>query len=127
MSVSLLNVLLNIVTVLLTGGALGIVLRYRQGMRSLANVDAADIRDHYAEELQRVIDRQRACEERERKLQLRVTKLEGILVERDNDILGLIRIITQASADKVLLLDSRASEMIESMALRIKNQRYGTE
>ena len=113
MEASSLNVFLNIVTVLLTGGALGIVLRYRQGMRALANVDAADIRDHYAEELARVIERQRQCEEREAKLRERVRELE-------NDILGLINIIRQASADKVLRLDTPASEMIRDMAERIK-------
>lgn len=111
-----LNVILNIVTILLTGGMLGVVLRYRQGMRGLSNVDAADIRDHYAEELERVIERQRACEEREGKLRQRVTELE-------NDILGLIGIIRQASANKVLQLDSEASDMIRDMAQRIVNNR----
>ena len=112
---SALNVILNITAVLLTGGMLGVVLRYRQGMRGLSNVDAADIRDHYAEELQRVIDRQRACEEREATLRRRVAELE-------NDILGLINIIRQASADKVLVLGNEASEMIQDMARRIRDQ-----
>lgn len=110
-----LNVILNIVTILLTGGMLGVVLRYRQGMRGLSNVDAADIRDHYAEELERVIERQRACEEREAVLRNKVRDLE-------NDILGLINIIRQASANKVLVLDSGASEVIQNMAQRIKDR-----
>lgn len=110
------NIILNVVTVLFTGGMLGVWLRYRQGMRGLANVDGADIRDHYAEELQRVVERQHACEAREEALRRRVVELE-------NDILGLINIIRQASADKVLILDSGASDIIQAMAERITNAR----
>lgn len=110
---SVVNVILNAATLILGGGMLGVILKYRQGMRNLANQDSADIRDHYAEELARVIERQRQCEEREAKLRDRVRELE-------NDILGLISIIRQASADKVLLLDSRASTIIRDMAERIK-------
>ena len=51
MDTGYLNLLLNLVTVVVSGGALGIILRYRQGMRGLANTDTADIRDHYAEEV----------------------------------------------------------------------------
>lgn len=105
--------IIGTVNVLFTGGLLGVWLRHRQGMRSLENEDKKDVRDHYAEELERVVERQRKCEERERQLQLRVVELE-------NDVLGLIRIITQASADKVLMLDNAASEMIQDMASRIK-------
>lgn len=115
MDASSLNVILNIATVLLTGGMLGVVLKYRQGMRGLKVTDDADIRDHYAEELDRVIQRQRACELREESLRSRVAELES-------DVLGLIRIITQASADKVLTLDGETSEMIQDMARRIQEQ-----
>lgn len=71
-----------------------------------------DIRVHYAEELERVISRQRECEKREEELRRRVNELE-------NDILGLLSIIRQASADKVILLDERASDSIQQMAQRI--------
>jgi Tfp pilus assembly protein PilV len=111
-----LNIILNIATLLLGGGMLGVVLRHRHGMRSLQNADDADVRDHYSEELQRVVVRQRACEQREELLRQRVVELE-------NDILGLISIIRQASADKVLVLDSRASNIIKDMAERIDAQR----
>lgn len=107
-----LNVILNIATVLITGGVLGVVLRHRHGMRSLSNNASADIRDHYAEELARVVERQRQCEIREEQLRKRVAELE-------NDVLGLIRIIRQASADKVLNLSTEVSETIREMAERV--------
>lgn len=111
------NILLNVVTVLFTGGVLGVFLRYRQGMRGLGNADKADIRDHYAEELARVVDRQHKCEEREHRLRERVAELE-------NDILGLIRIITQASADKVLDLGAEVPKHIRDMAERVKDRAF---
>lgn len=91
-----------------------IVAYWRRGvsLRSLANSDHADIRDHYAEELARVVQRQHECEERETELRSRVASLE-------NDILGLIRIITQASADKVLYLGPEVPEHIREIAERI--------
>lgn len=115
MSLGTINLIFNILSVLATGGMLGIVLRYRQAMRGLEIKDKADVRDHYAEELERVVERQRACEQREEALRRRVVELES-------DILGLINIIRQASADKVLLLDGETSMIIQDMAERIKTQ-----
>jgi hypothetical protein len=119
------NAVLNGLTLILGGGILGVFLKHRHGMRSLKLQDDADVRDHddgllgrYSEELDRVIGRQRECEAREEALRQRVMELE-------NDVLGLIRIITQASADKVLMLGEEASETIHSMALRIKRHREG--
>jgi hypothetical protein len=111
-----LNVVLNIATVVFTGGALGVVLKHRYGMRGLTNADSADIRDHYAEELERVVKRQRDCEAREEALRGRVAELE-------NNILGLIGIIRQASADRVLELGEGASEVIRDMAERVNQRR----
>jgi hypothetical protein len=99
-----------------TGGVAAVIialLRRNVSLRGLQNADHADIRDHYAEELERVIERQHGCEAREEKLRERVTELE-------NDVLGLIRIIAQASADKVLLLDTEdIPPSIKKMAERI--------
>jgi hypothetical protein len=97
-----------------TGVAAIIIAFFRRGvsMKGLLNADKADIRDHYAEELERVTTRQHECEAREALLRDRVTQLE-------NDILGLIRIISQASANKVLLLDQNVPEEIRQMAARI--------
>lgn len=79
MSLGTINIILNLIAILFTGGMLGVVLRHRQGMRGLAVKDGIDVRDHYAEELQRVIDRQHACEDREVILRQRVTELEDKL------------------------------------------------
>lgn len=101
----------------------GLVLKWNLGTGRLSNeaqrqrnANSADIRNHYAEELSRVIERQRACELREEALRSRVAELES-------DILGLIGIIRQASTDKVLSLGPEASETIRNMARRIANQR----
>jgi tRNA(Met) C34 N-acetyltransferase TmcA len=75
-----------------------------------------DLRQHYAEELGRVITRQHECEAREHELRKRVEELE-------HDILGLLSIIRQASADKVMLLTPAASETIQAMAQRITKGR----
>jgi hypothetical protein len=97
-----------------TGVAAVIIAYFRRGvsLKSLSNADGADIRDHYAEELERVTARQHECELREGQLRTRVAELE-------NDILGLIRIIGQASADKVLLLEGNVPKDIREMAERI--------
>lgn len=66
-------------------------------LKTLTTTDHADIRDHYAEELSRVVSRQHECEEREQKLRDRVRKLES---EMD----GLYRTLIASSADRVLAL-----------------------
>lgn len=104
-----------------TTGVAAIIITYLKrgvSMRGLENSDHADIRDHYAEELERVTIRQRECEERESQLRARVGELE-------NDILGLCRIIGQASADKVLLLEENVSDDIRKMAERIIGRAEG--
>jgi hypothetical protein len=94
-----------------------IVAYWRRGisLKTLANADIADIRDHYAEELTRVVQRQHDCEAREQALRSRVTDLE-------NDVLGLIRIIGQASADKVLQLGPDVPDVIRAMAERVRSR-----
>lgn len=98
-----------------TTGVVALIAAYwRRGiaLTGLHNADEADIRDHYAEELARVIQRQRDCEVREEALRERVSELE-------NNVLGLIGIIRQASADKVLALGPAVSEQIRDMAKRV--------
>lgn len=50
------NMVLNVITVLLGGGLLGVILRHRYQMRQLTIGDDGDIRDHYAEEVKRYVD-----------------------------------------------------------------------
>lgn len=94
-----------------------IIAYWRRGvsLRGLANAEDADIRDHYAEELARVIQRQHECEAREQGLRTRVADLE-------NDVLGLIRIIAQASADKVLHLGPEVPQHLIEMAERVRGR-----
>lgn len=97
-----------------TGVAAVFIAYIRRGVsiRGLQNAEDEDIRKHYADELARVVARQHDCEVREETLRNRVSELE-------NDILGLIRIISQASANKVLLLEEGVPEDIRAMAERI--------
>lgn len=98
-----------------TTGVVALVVGYwRRGisLKGLQNADEADIRDHYAEELERVIKRQRECELREEALRSRVGELE-------NNVRGLIGIIRQASTDKVIALGPEVSEQIRDMAERV--------
>lgn len=107
-----------------TGGMVTLVVAYwRRGvsLKSLDNAEHADIRDHYAEEvkryaeeLQRVTERQRECEERESRLRERVTYLE-------NELNGLIRLIAQNSANRVLQLGDDVPEDIRAAAQRVDN------
>lgn len=70
----------------------------------LKNKKSADILDHYVEELERVIERQHACEERETKLRERVTALE-------EDNRGLHRQLSQLGRDKLLILEGKPSKI----------------
>lgn len=101
-----------------TSGLTALVIAYwRRGvsLQGLENAEGADIRDHYAGELARVVQRQHECEEREQELRRRVGELE-------NDILGLIRVIGQASADKVLYLGDDVPQHIRDMAARVQGR-----
>ena len=115
MDASQINLWLNIVTVLIGGGCLGVILRHRQVIRGLANADIADIRDHYAaevkryaEEVQRVTARQLECEERERSLRHRITELEDA-------IRGLKDQLRTQSADRVIALEERGDRPSEAV------------
>lgn len=80
-------------------------------LKGLSNVEAADIRSHYAEELQRVITRQRDCEEREALLRERVRKLE-------TEVEGLYRTLIASSADRVLELGDAVPQHLRDLAMR---------
>lgn len=73
---------------------------WRRGvdLKKLALGDEADIRDHYAEELERVLARQHDCEAREEMLRERVRVLE-------DEVSGLKRIIADNSSDHLLILE----------------------
>jgi hypothetical protein len=123
---------------------LGLVVRWQYGIRKLriearrveitgeevVHKDEADIRDHYAEEVRQLRERLDAQAERHRVILAEAEdRHEQCKRERDDlrddsrklkDIVaGLIRIITQASASKAILLDSAASAYVRDAALRI--------
>lgn len=125
-------------------GILGIVLSHRLGLlkvkveadrvevqaREVDHKDDADIRDHYADEvaalrkrldeksdehrriLREAEDRHDQCKRERDELRDDSRKLKDIVA-------GLIRIITQASASKAILLDGAASAYVRDAALRI--------
>lgn len=115
------------------------------------NVDAADIRDHYADEVQKLRDRLDKQAESFRgrldeidghyrdiisKLEQRYTEAskaaqirhEECMADRDklrnevsilrNEINGLVRVITQASIDRVIALGDDVSDEIKEAAAR---------
>lgn len=102
--------------------------KYRIGMRTLDDASEEKIRTHYSSELERVVTLQRECEERSHQQQVEFDKREKELRDRvtklEDDILGLIRIIGQASSDKVLMLEPEAPEDIRNIAHRIIEGRY---
>lgn len=98
-----------------SGGMVMLIVAYWKrsvSMKSLDNADHADIRDHYAEELARVVQRQHECEQREADLRRRVSQLE-------NELQGLIRLIAQNSANKVLQLGDDVPADIQAAAERV--------
>jgi len=123
---------------------LGLVIKWQYGIRKLriearsveiqaveiADRDEADIRDHYADEVRQLRERLDAQAGRHRDdLNAVEQRHEECRRERDDlrddsrklkDIVaGLIRIITQASASKAILLDSAASDYVRDAAKRI--------
>lgn len=86
---------------------------WRRGidLKKLTAADEADIRDHYAEELGRVVTRQHECEEREQKLRDRVRKLE-------TEVEGLYRTLIVSSADRVLGLGDSVPAHFRDLAER---------
>lgn len=123
-----LNVILNVITVLLGGGALGIILKYRLGTKKLGMDSEEAIRDHYAKEVARfqgtmqsmeghyrrmLEDSDRLHEEcrvdRE-KLRSELTGMHDQIRTHKEEIEGLKLQLKRYSADKVLLLDSDAKK-----------------
>lgn len=74
-----------------------VVAYWRRGvaLRGLSNADTADIRKHLAEELERVTDRQRQCEEREAVLRQRLGMAEDEIRQMKDKLLayGIDRVI----------------------------------
>lgn len=134
-------------------GIIGIVLRYRLGSQKLSNADEADIRDHYAQEvaaMREKLDRQEthfqllekhlremiaASDQRAEESDRRHAECEAArqAMRREIDgmhdeIRGLKRQIPEVSADKLLILEGKPSEVAPhstAAAKRIKENGDG--
>lgn len=129
---------------------LGLVLRYRLGWRRLSiegqkqqDTDEADIRDHYAQEVaalrQKLADMHLQFRADLLELETRYRKMlndsedrhEQCMADRDilrervnqleDELRGLIRVITQASIDRVLMIGTEMPDDIREAALRVEN------
>jgi predicted nucleic acid-binding Zn-ribbon protein len=69
MDTSTLNVILNVLGIVLGGGALGVILTHWRGVKGLDQADVADIRSHYAAELGAMRDRDEKRDEAMRALE----------------------------------------------------------
>lgn len=87
-------------------------------LKGLQNADVGDIRDHYAEELERVVARQRECEHREEALRERVRKLE-------DEMEGLYRTMIASMADKVIEMGDAFPDHIRELAQRTRAAQKG--
>lgn len=123
MNAGTLNIILNLAGLLLGGTALGVILKYRLGMRKLAVGEAGDQRDDYAAELaalraERRQDREDALkiekhlrtmiEESDRRHEECEAARREMRIEMDGmhaEIAGLKRQVPEVSADKLLVLE----------------------
>lgn len=138
MNAGALNVILNIAGLLLGGTALGVVLRYKLGMRKLALADEADIRDHYAQEVARYVEKLAAQEKHFLDVEKHLRELIAISDRRheeceaarsedrrqriamQDEIDGMKRQILRYSAEGVLVMSEQPSEKVAAAAERVK-------
>jgi uncharacterized protein (DUF3084 family) len=69
MDTQTLNVVLNLAGIILGGGALGVILTHWRGVKGLDQADVADIRGHYAKELEAMRERDEKRDEAMRALE----------------------------------------------------------
>jgi small-conductance mechanosensitive channel len=139
MDAASLNVVLNVVTVLLGGTLLGVILRYRLGVRKMALGEEANIRDHYAGEVAAL---RAEINQQERNFREVETHLRGLLAASDRrheeceaaradsrreieglhrEIEGMRRQMVRYSAEGVLVLsEQKPSALVEEAARRVK-------
>lgn len=137
MNASTLNIILNLAGLLLGGTALGVILKYRLGAKKLAYADEADIRDHYAAEVERLVEKMDAREKHFLEVEKHLRELiatsdrrheECELARHDDrrerlrmqdEIDGMKRQILRYSAEGVLTL-SEASPKVKAAAKRVR-------
>lgn len=140
MTPSTINIILNLLGIVLGGGALVGVLRFLNNRQSIRNADEADVRDHYAEILTGLraerdaaderynaalaaADRRLAdCEDWANKSRDVVKILREKVDDQQQEIDGLKRQIVRYSAHQAVLLDEQGegpSEEVVSAARRV--------
>lgn len=116
--------IIDIILRLLSAGGIvtlvGLWWRRDVALRKISSSEAGDIRDHYAaevkrysEEMDRVVARQLACEQREQALRERVMTLE-------EDIRGLHRQIARYSSDQLVVLEEGNAPAAAASAERVR-------
>lgn len=137
MNAGSLNVILNIAGLLLGGTALGVVLRYKLGVKRLTNENEADIRDHYAAELERLVGKMDAREKhfldverhlreliatsdkRHEECELARSEDRRERAKMQDEIDGMKRQILRYSAEGVLMLSEQPSDAVSRAAKRV--------
>jgi ABC-type nitrate/sulfonate/bicarbonate transport system substrate-binding protein len=123
------------VTAISSGGIflslIGLLIKWNLGRSRLSleakkqhDVDEADIRDHYAKEVERLTERIEKNDDRYRRLLAESEKAQDALRKRvtflEDEIKGLIRLITYNSAHTVLQLGDDVPDDIRATAERVK-------
>lgn len=134
-----LNVILNLAGLILGGTALGVVLRYKLGLRKLALADETSIRDHYAAEVSALRAELNQQERNFREVETHLRALLGASDRRHEEceqaradsrrevealhreIDGMRRQIVRYSAEGVLVLsEQQPSAAVLAAAERVK-------
>lgn len=133
MNAGTINIVLNLLGVLLGGGALVGVLRFLNNRQSIRNADEADIRDHYADEVaqlrgQLVIlekhyrDMLASSDKRHAECEDARTEMRGRVSDLENHVKGLEAQIRQYSSETVLkLAGQQPSDHVVEAARRVKD------
>lgn len=136
-----LNVVLNILTLILGAGGLGIILKYRLGTRKLDLDSEEAIRDHYAKEVAALRQQMLVLEQHYRNMldasdrrhedcQIDRDRLRDRVRELEKHVEGLERQISQYSADRLIVLErlappSESAPHSLASAHRIKDSERG--
>lgn len=126
MSAQTINIVINLLGVLLGGGAIGMVLRFMNKRQELHNADVADIRDHYAAELAALREKLNSQEEHFQRMEMHWremlensdrrheecektrAELRRELDKMHTELAGLQRQIASYSSDQLLVMEREA-------------------
>lgn len=123
------------VTAISSGGIfialVGLLVKWNLGSGQLSldrqkqhDADEADIRDHYAKEVERLTDRLEKNDERYRNLlkeaEAERDKMRKRIAFLEDEVKGLVRLITYNSANNVLQLGDDVPEDIKRAAERVR-------